>query len=1057
MPIGVLNPSDTIHSPSTRPTRANTGVNQRRWFSNALTTEVRDQDLNDLLAQIRFAVDFYSVADTEGDDSLLQKAIAAGASSLTGNIRLLQQLVGGADKVPYFTSAAAMNMFVATAFSRTLLAMTNSTQWRDALGISAVTSDNVVAFGDLPSSANTIGYFTGTGTMALTNLTSFARTILDDADAATVRATLLLGTAATHPSTDFAVPADLATKANIASPALTGIPTVPTPATADNSTTIASTAYVKSNLAALGISNISGLQAALDLKAPLASPALTGTPTAPTATTATNTTQIATTAYVKSNLTSYATLASPALTGTPTAPTAAAGTNTTQLATTAYVQTAVATSGGSFQPLDADLTTLSSSTAYFLTLSDDPDAATARGTLGLGTSATHPATDFATPADVALKANIASPALTGVPTAPTASTPTNTTQLATTAFVKNVVGGIAVADVSGLQAALDLKAPLASPGFTGTPSAPTPATASNSTLIATTAFVQSNLASYAPLSGATFTGSVLVSPGASTAATIAIDKPDPATLGVLDFRSATVNRWRIRTTVNAESGGSVGSDLQLIAYDDAGVQLSVPLTITRATGILAFASSPTAPTPAAADNSTKMATTAFVAAGIAAIFGVAQVFTASVTVANDLLVDRTGGAANASLYLRGDAGQARRILGQTGTVLRWQMLLGNTTAEGGANAGSNFQLAAYDDTGTLIGSPLVITRSTQVAAFSASPTAPTPTAGDNSTQLATTAFVATSFATLASPALTGTPTAPTAAAGNASTRIATTAFVANSFAPLASPVLTGTPTAPTAAAGDNSTTLATTGFVATSFAPLAGPFFTGAITGGSVIANTGSITTSAGSLIVDRTGDAANAALIIRADAGSAHRISATTAGLNRWQLDIGNTTAEGGANAGTNFVLTRYDDAGASIDNPLTITRSTGIMALTQSPTAPTPAQGDNSTKLATTAYVMQVVHPTSNKSAAYTFAAADSTSTIFYTGAGAVNFTAPDEATAVLPIGFFVDVIQYGAGKVTIVGGTGVTIRGRGGLVGTNGQYARIRAYKRTATEWIVSGDIA
>lgn len=40
-------------------------------------------------------------------------------------------------------------------------------------------------------------------------------------------------------------------------------------------------------------------QAALDLKAPIASPALTGTPTAPTAAAATNTTQIATTAFVK--------------------------------------------------------------------------------------------------------------------------------------------------------------------------------------------------------------------------------------------------------------------------------------------------------------------------------------------------------------------------------------------------------------------------------------------------------------------------------------------------------------------------------------------------------------------------------------------------------------------------------------------------------------------------------------------------------------------------------------------------------------------------------------
>jgi hypothetical protein len=48
------------------------------------------------------------------------------------------------------------------------------------------------------------------------------------------------------------------------------------------------------------IGDVDGLQAALDLKAPLASPALTGTPTAPTATAGTNTTQVATTAYVTS-------------------------------------------------------------------------------------------------------------------------------------------------------------------------------------------------------------------------------------------------------------------------------------------------------------------------------------------------------------------------------------------------------------------------------------------------------------------------------------------------------------------------------------------------------------------------------------------------------------------------------------------------------------------------------------------------------------------------------------------------------------------------------------
>ncbi len=63
------------------------------------------------------------------------------------------------------------------------------------------------------------------------------------------------------------------------------------------------------------ISTITGLQAALDAKAPLASPALTGTPTAPTAAAGTNSTQIATTAFVTAADNLKAPVASPAFTG----------------------------------------------------------------------------------------------------------------------------------------------------------------------------------------------------------------------------------------------------------------------------------------------------------------------------------------------------------------------------------------------------------------------------------------------------------------------------------------------------------------------------------------------------------------------------------------------------------------------------------------------------------------------------------------------------------------------------------------------------------------------
>lgn len=70
-------------------------------------------------------------------------------------------------------------------------------------------------------------------------------------------------------------------------------------------------------------------------------------------------------------------------------------------------------------------------------------------------------------------ARLASPAFTGTPTAPTAAPGTNTQQLATASFV---------------HAAIADKAPLASPQFTGSPTAPTAAKNDNSSLLATTAY-----------------------------------------------------------------------------------------------------------------------------------------------------------------------------------------------------------------------------------------------------------------------------------------------------------------------------------------------------------------------------------------------------------------------------------------------------------------------------------------------------------------------------------------------------------------------------------------
>jgi hypothetical protein len=271
--------------------------------------------------------------------------------------------------------------------------------------------------------------------------------------------------------------------APIASPAFTGAPTAPTPAPGDNSTAIATTAFVAAGFVPSG--GLSGF-------APINSPAFTGIPTAPTPTPGTNTGQLATTAYVVAavvasttgvasfntrtgaivlNTTDITTaggavLASPAFTGTPTAPTAAGGTATTQIATTAFVTAAIGAAGG--------VTTFNTRSGAITLLAADITAAGG--------------------------AILAGPAFTGVPTAPTAAPGTSTTQLATTAFVTLAVAA-SVLTFNGRSGAVTLTAAdisaaggavLASPAFTGIPTAPTATPGTNTTQIATTAFVQAN-------------------------------------------------------------------------------------------------------------------------------------------------------------------------------------------------------------------------------------------------------------------------------------------------------------------------------------------------------------------------------------------------------------------------------------------------------------------------------------------------------------------------------------------------------------------------------------
>ncbi|MEC4221403.1 tail fiber protein [Escherichia coli] len=216
------------------------------------------------------------------------------------------------------------------------------------------------------------------------------------------------------------------TKAPLDSPHLSGTPTSPTPEPGTNNTQIANAAFVKAAITAL----INGAPGTLDTLKEIAA-AINNDPNFSTT--------------INNSLALKAPLASPAFTGTPTAPTASQGTNSTQIANTAFVKAAItALINGAPGTLD----TLKEIAAA---INNDPNFSTTINNV------------------LALKAPLASPALTGIPTAPTAAQGTNNTQIATTAYVRAAISALVGSSPEALDTLNELAAALGNdPNFATT-------------------------------------------------------------------------------------------------------------------------------------------------------------------------------------------------------------------------------------------------------------------------------------------------------------------------------------------------------------------------------------------------------------------------------------------------------------------------------------------------------------------------------------------------------------------------------------------------------------
>jgi hypothetical protein len=205
-------------------------------------------------------------------------------------------------------------------------------------------------------------------------------------------------------------------------------------------------------------------------------------------------------------------------------------------------------------------------------------------------------------------------------------------------------------------------------------------------------------------------------------------------------------------------------------------------------------------------------------------------------------------------------------------------------------------------------------------ALTGSPTAPTPTAGDNDTSIATTAFVTAADAAL--------QTSIKTYVDNQDALKADITYVNAQDAlkaPIASPTFTGDPKAPTPSAGDNDTTIATTAFVVNTVQSKA-------------VAKTGD--TMTGNLLINGVNPYFG---LNKAASGQINQIYGYTNSSVRWEMDLGSGAAESGGNAGSDFLLSRFNDAGAWLNTAMLITRSTGAVNFYSTLNAPTVvASGD-------------------------------------------------------------------------------------------------------------------
>ena len=173
------------------------------------------------------------------------------------------------------------------------------------------------------------------------------------------------------------------------------------------------------------------------------------------------------------------------------------------------------------------------------------------------------------------------------------------------------------------------------------------------------------------------------------------------------------------------------------------------------------------------------------------------------------------------------------------------------------------------------------------------------------------------------------------------------------------------------------------------------------------------------------------------------------------WEVGTGTYTS-----AGTTLTRTVTESSNADAAISLSGSATVFITARKQDMLLPSEANSFTSTEKAQMrtnieAEQLGVTAANRTETDSFTFVLTDAGKTVLGNKATAMNATVPPNSSVAFAVNTWLNLAQKGAGAVTIVAGSGVTLRSRLGLV-LGGQYSGVSMLQVAADEWYVFGDV-